>query len=153
MEGAKVNKMIKIGGAAVMIAAAGLAGGCASPGYTARQSEVNSAVTGAVAGGVLGGVLGNNLGDGNNQVLGAALGTLAGAWAGQQYGQGQDNTRHRLESLETQSQTETVMVHNKNGSYTPVVLNKVGFGQYRGPRGEIYTARPSDEQLKQAYGF
>jgi hypothetical protein len=45
------------------------------------------------------------------------------------------------------------MIQNANGSYTPVVLSKVGYGQYRGPRGEIYTARPSEDQLKQAYGF
>ncbi|MCE9613453.1 MAG: glycine zipper 2TM domain-containing protein [Lentisphaerae bacterium] len=142
-----------ISGLVAVSVVAVLATGCASPGYQTRQSEINSAVVGAVAGGVLGGVLGNNVGDGNNQVLGAAIGSVAGGLAGQQYGSGQDNTRHRLESLEAQSQTETVMIQNANGSYTPVVLNKVGYGQYRGPRGEIYTARPTEDQLKQAYGF
>ncbi|HEY8241293.1 MAG TPA: glycine zipper 2TM domain-containing protein, partial [Kiritimatiellia bacterium] len=137
----------------LLVGPALLAGGCASPQYQARQSEFNSALAGAVAGGVLGGVLGNNMGDRNNDVLGAAIGALGGAWVGQQYGQGQDNTRHRLDSLEMQSQTETVMVHNNNGSYTPVVLTKVGYGQYRGPRGEIYTARPNEDQLKTAYAF
>ena len=137
----------------LLVGPALLAGGCASPTYQTRQSEINSAVVGAVAGGVLGGVLGNNLGDGKNDVLGAAIGAASGAWMGQQYGQGQDNTRHRLESLEAQSQTETVMVQNNNGSYMPVVLTKVGYGQYRGPRGEIYTARPTEAQLKTAYGF
>jgi outer membrane lipoprotein SlyB len=134
-------------------AAVALLTGCASPTYQTRQSEINSAVLGALAGGTLGGVIGNNTGDRNNDVLGAAIGAAAGAWLGQQYGQGQDNTRNRLQALETQSQVETVMVHNSNGSFTPVVLNKVGYGQYRGPRGEIYTARPSDDQLKTAYGF
>ncbi len=134
-------------------AAALLAGGCASPSYQARQSEVNSAVIGALAGGTLGGVIGNNTGDRENDVLGAAIGAATGAWMGQQYGQGQDNTRHRLTALETQNQTETIMVNNSNGSYTPVMLNKVGYGQYRGPRGEIYTARPTEDQLKTAYGF
>lgn len=130
-----------------------LMAGCATPQYQARQSEYNSAISGAVLGGVLGGILGNNVGDGKNDVLGAALGAASGAWVGQQYGQGNDQVRHRLNALESQNTTETVMVQNSNGSYTPVMLNKVGYGQYRGPRGEIYTARPSEDQLKTAYGF
>lgn len=141
------------GSLAGMMAVAMLATGCSSPSYQARQSEFNSAITGGLLGGVLGGVVGNNIGDGENQVLGAAIGAAGGAWAGQQYGQGQDNTRHRLQSLESQSQTETIMVTNQNGSYTPVTLTKVGYGQYRGPRGEIYTARPTEDQLRSGYGF
>jgi uncharacterized membrane protein len=135
------------------VAAAALLTGCASPQYGARQSEINSSVAGAVLGGTLGGVLGNNMGDRDNDVLGAAIGAATGAWIGQQYGRGQDNYRHRLDALETQNQTETVMVNNSNGSYTPVVLSKFGYGQYRGPRGEIYTALPTEGQLKTAYGF
>jgi outer membrane lipoprotein SlyB len=127
--------------------------GCASPQYQARRSEANSAITGALIGGTLGGVLGNNVGDGKNDVLGAAIGAAAGAWAGQQYGQGQDMTRHRLDALESANAAETVMINNSNGSYTPVTLTKVGYGQYRGPRGEIYPARPTEQQLKVAYGF
>ncbi|HMP77078.1 MAG TPA: glycine zipper 2TM domain-containing protein [Kiritimatiellia bacterium] len=127
--------------------------GCASPQYQARRSETNSALTGAVLGGTLGGVLGNNVGDGKNDVLGAVIGAAAGAWAGQQLGQGQDQTRHRLDALETANTAETVMINNSNGSYTPVTLTKVGYGQYRGPRGEIYPARPTEAQLKVAYGF
>ena len=138
---------------AVVLVTGLLASGCASPTYQTRQSEINSSVLGAVAGGVLGGVIGNNVGDGKNDVLGAAIGSAAGAWMGNQYGKTQDNTRNRLEALETQSQVETVMIVNSNGSYTPVTLTKVGYGQYRGPRGEIYTARPTEEQLKQAYAF
>lgn len=138
----------------VMIGTAGLLmAGCASPGYQAREREYNSAIGGALLGGTLGGVLGNNLGDGKNDVLGAALGAAAGGWVGQHYGQGQDQVQHRLVALESQNAAETVMVQNSNGSYTPVMLNKVGYGQYRGPRGEIYTARPTEEQLKTAYGF
>ncbi|MCO5045793.1 MAG: glycine zipper 2TM domain-containing protein [Verrucomicrobia bacterium] len=136
----------------VVVVGAG-AVGCASPQYQARRSEANSAIAGAVLGGALGGILGNNVGDGKNDVLGAAIGAASGAWVGQQYGQGQDSTRHRLESLEVANSSETVMINNSNGSYTPVMLTKVGYGQYRGPRGEIYPARPTEEQLKVAYGF
>ena len=127
--------------------------GCANPTYQQRQSEINSAVIGALVGGGLGGVVGNNVGDNKNEALGAVIGAATGAWLGQQYGQGKDNTRIRLESLEAANQTETVMINNSNGSYTPVTLSKVGYGQYRGPRGEIYTALPSQDQLKTAYGF
>ncbi len=141
--------MLQVGSLAAVV----LVSGCASPGYQARQSEYNGAIAGALTGGVLGGVIGNNVGDGQNEALGAALGALAGGWVGQQYGQGQDYTRQRIEALETQNQMETVMIRNSNGSYTPVTLNKVGYGQYRGPRGEIYTARPGEDQLKTAYGF
>lgn len=127
--------------------------GCASPGYSARQSEVHNSIGGAVLGGTLGGIIGNNVGDRKNDVLGAAIGAVAGAWAGQQIGQNQDTTRNRLDALEMSSASETVMINNSNGSYTPVTLTKVGYGQYRGLRGEIYPARPSEEQLKIAYGF
>lgn len=127
--------------------------GCASPQYQARRSEVNSAVTGAIVGGTLGGIIGNNVGDRKNDVLGAAIGAATGAWIGQQYGAQQDMIRHRLEALESANQTETIMISNSNGSYTPVTLTRVGYGQYRGPRGEIYPSRPTEDQLRTAYGF
>jgi outer membrane lipoprotein SlyB len=127
--------------------------GCAGPQYQSRQSEINNAIIGATIGGVIGGVIGNNIGDGNNQVLGAAIGAAGGAWAGQQVGQGQDMTRHRIESLERQSSTTTVMIKNSNGSFTPVHLINIGNGQFKGPRGEIYYGMPSGDQLASVYGF
>lgn len=136
----------------VLTLSAGLTG-CASPQYQARQSEINSGLAGALIGGTLGGIIGNNVGDGKNDVLGAAMGAAVGGWTGQQYGLGQDQVRHRLNSLEQSQSTETVMINNSNGSYTPVALSKVGYGQYRGPRGEIYPARPTEDQLRVAYGF
>ncbi len=145
-----MHMMLKLG----LVTMAGLTmAGCASPQYQARESEYNSSIGGALLGGTLGGVLGNNLGDGKNDVLGVAIGAATGAWLGQHYGQGQDAVRHRLNALESQNTSESIMVNNSNGSYTPVQLTKVGYGQYRGPRGEIYTARPTEEQLKAAYGF
>ncbi len=127
--------------------------GCASPQYQARPSETQSTIAGAILGGALGGIVGNNIGDGKNQVLGAAIGAASGAWVGQQYGQGQDQVRHRLDALESANSAETIMIHNSNGSYTPVSLAKVGYGQYRGPRGEVYPSRPTEDQLRIAYGF
>jgi hypothetical protein len=48
-----------------------------------------------------------------------------------------------------------VVVHikNSNGSLTPVILMKAGVNQWRGPRGEIYNGLPTEDQLKQVYGF
>lgn len=135
----------------ISVLAVGLTG-CATPDYQARQSEMNSTVIGAALGGVLGGVLGNNVGDGRNQVLGAALGTALGGWAGNQYGRGQDGMQNRITALEQAQSTVTVMVHNSNGSYTPVVLRKYGT-QFVGPRGEYYAAQPGEGQLKPVYGF
>jgi outer membrane lipoprotein SlyB len=137
--------------AVVVIAAVGLTG-CATPDRQMGQSEANNTMAGATLGGVLGGVLGNNVGDGRNQVLGAALGALLGGLAGNQYGRGQDTLNNRLTAMEQAQSTVTVMVHNSNGSYTPVVLRRYG-NEFIGPRGEYYTALPGDAQLKPIYGF
>ena len=137
--------------AVAVIAAVGLTG-CATPDRQMGQSEMNNTLLGATLGGVLGGVLGNNVGDGRNQVLGAALGAAFGGLAGNQYGRGQDTTHNRIAALEQAQSTVTVMVHNSNGSYTPVVLRKYGT-QFVGPRGEYYSALPGEGQLKPVYGF
>ena len=137
--------------AVAVIAAVGLTG-CATPDRQMGQAEANNTVAGATLGGVLGGVLGNNVGDGRNQVLGAALGALLGGMAGNQYGRGQDTVNNRLTAMEQAQSTVTVIVHNSNGSYTPVVLRKYG-NEFIGPRGEYYTMLPGDAQLKPIYGF
>ncbi len=49
-------------------------------------------------------------------------------------------------------QTKTVLVNNSNGSHTPVLLEYVD-GKWKGPRGEEYDAFPTNDQLRQAYGF
>ena len=49
--------------------------------------------------------------------------------------------------------TTTIMVENSNGSRTPVELEPLGGNQWKGPRGEIYDGLPTDEQLKEGYGF
>ncbi|MBN1578106.1 MAG: hypothetical protein JW913_16210 [Chitinispirillaceae bacterium] len=49
--------------------------------------------------------------------------------------------------------TTTVMVENSNGSRTPIELEPLGSNQWKGPRGEVYDGLPSNEQLKEGYGF
>jgi hypothetical protein len=47
----------------------------------------------------------------------------------------------------------TVMVANSNGSKTPVRLESMDGGKWKGPQGEIYDAMPTEDQLRSAYGF
>jgi hypothetical protein len=47
---------------------------------------------------------------------------------------------------------KTVMVKNSNGSETPVRVEEVD-GKWKGPRGEVYEAFPTEDQLRSAYGF
>ena len=47
----------------------------------------------------------------------------------------------------------TIMIENSNGSRTPVNLEPMGSNQWKGPKGEIYDGIPTDDQLRQAYGF
>lgn len=49
--------------------------------------------------------------------------------------------------------SKTVTIQNTNDSKTPVRLEQMEDGKWKGPRGEIYDSFPSDDQLRQAYGF
>lgn len=51
-----------------------------------------------------------------------------------------------------QSNTVTVWFTNSNGSRTSIQLTRQG-GWFVGPRGEYYDQMPTNEQLRQAYGF
>lgn len=52
-----------------------------------------------------------------------------------------------------QEESATVPVHNSNGSWTPVILTRVGPGVWRGPKGETYAGIPTEEQLRPNYGL
>jgi hypothetical protein len=47
----------------------------------------------------------------------------------------------------------TILVLNGNGSKTPVRLEELEGGKWKGPKGEIYDSLPTQEQLRSAYGF
>jgi hypothetical protein len=49
--------------------------------------------------------------------------------------------------------TETVWIENSNGSRIPVELRRADGGLFVGPRGEYYMGLPSNDQLRQIYGF
>jgi uncharacterized protein YcfJ len=126
--------------------------GCATQ-QPMGQREQQGTVGGAALGGILGAIIGNNVGDGDNQVLGAAIGATLGGAAGSNYGRSQDQIYTRIEGMEQQINTEVFTINNDNGSQTKVVLQKLPGGGYRGPRGEEYASRPSEEQLKPVYGL
>ncbi len=109
----------------------------------------------AQGGALLGSAIGAGIGalaDGDSQSImtGAAIGGAVG------YGVGNESDKKRMrqdiESVRAQQSTETIWITNSNGSQIPVKLTKSGPG-YVGPRGEYYPTRPTEDQLRQAYGF
>ncbi len=138
------------------VLAAGLAGvvllaGCASPGYQQHQAAYGYGATGAGAGAIVGAMAGNNikgLKTGEGAIAGAVLGSIIGAALGAQ----QDSFSQQIGAVNESATTSIVNVKNSNGSYTPVVIRKVG-NQFVGPRGEYYSAMPTEDQLKAPYGF
>lgn len=137
--------------AGVVVAGAMLVG-CASPQYQQNRSAFNDAAIGAALGAVAGGVIGNNshgaFGNREGMVAGAALGALLGGAMGHQT----DQVNSQLGAVNEVASTVVINVQNSNGSYTPVTLRRAG-NQYVGPRGEYYSALPTEQQLKVAYGF
>jgi outer membrane lipoprotein SlyB len=147
----KTNKMWASTGGAMAVAL--LLAGCASPQGGEFTDQQKYGVGGAAVGGTLGAIVGNNVGNHHNALLGAAIGAALGGFAGSAQGSQQDQTKARLNNIEVQINTTTVLINNPNGSVTPVTLINVGNGQFKGPRGEIYNGVPSAEQLRPYYGM
>ena len=120
----------------------------------ATTSSDQSTALGAGIGAGLGMILGHNLGDGggNDRALGAAAGALLGGAIGRQYGK-QGEMQQQVNYLQQQQFMTTVWIQNSNGSKTPVQLRMTEGGQYIGPRGEYYSAMPTEEQLRKVYGM
>jgi hypothetical protein len=104
-------------------------------------------------------LLGTAIGAGAGQLIGGntqatLIGAGIGAGAGYIIGNEQDKAAQRkaAQTVRTESTTETVWITNTNGSQIPVKLVKDG-PAYVGPRGERYPSKPTDEQLRQVYGF
>lgn len=146
-----MNRMTVLKTAGIVLAGAVMAG-CATPQYQQNQSAFNQAAIGAALGAVAGGVIGNNshgaFGNREGMVAGAALGALLGGTMGHQT----DQVNAQMGAVTELASTVVINVQNSNGSYTPVTLRRAG-NQYVGPRGEYYSALPTEQQLKVAYGF
>ena len=153
--------------------------GCASatPG---QQGALMGSAAGAGLGAIIGHQVGRHTAEG--ALIGAAAGGLGGALLGEStaskycptcgrtYFAGQTYCQFDGTPLKTKGapaaappvqvvqpvpvvpQTVVMNIPNKNGSYTPVNLQAMPDGTYVGPRGEVYTTKPTVEQLKEMYG-
>ena len=111
------------------------------------SNAMNSSAIGGLAGAGIGQLAG---GDTEATLIGAAI----GAGTGYIFGNESDRkkTDARMDNLRNDQNTRTVWITNSNGSQRPVRLAKNGPG-YVGPRGEIYSKLPSEDDLRMVYGF
>ena len=104
-----------------------------------------------IIGSVIGAALGQAIGgDTEATLIGAGVGSAAGYMLGNEADK--RNTNERIETLRAEANTVTVWITNTNGSQIPVTLTKSG-PNYIGPKGELYAALPTQDQLRQVYGF
>ena len=125
--------------------------GCATSDGTGPSSAAKTAGLGTLAGAGLGAIIGHQSG---HTAEGALIGAGAGAAGGYMVGNEKDKAQTQSQINEARAQANTVIinVHNSNGSITPVTLTRQG-NLYVGPKGEQYTALPTEEQLQKIYGF
>jgi len=112
--------------------------------------------TGAGLGALLGGIIGHQSGHtGAGVAIGSVVGGATGAGAGYVVGSNIDKNRQQdaaINQAQQDANTQFINVRNSNGSITPVRLVRQG-NLWVGPRGETYTALPTEEQLRPIYGF
>jgi len=111
----------------------------------------NTALLGSALGAGVGALAG---GDTEATLIGAAVGGGAGYIIGNESDKKKTEARvdQKIESLRAEQGTVTVWITNTNGSKVPVKLTQSG-PNFIGPRGEIYPSMPTEEQLRQVYGF
>lgn len=107
----------------------------------------SSALLGSAIGAGIGALAG---GDTEGALIGAAIGGGVGYMAGSE--SEKKKTRTEMASIRAEQNVVPVWITNSNGSKIEVRLTRDGPG-FRGPRGEYYTTMPTEEQLKQVYGF
>ena len=114
----------------------------------------NEAQSNALLGAGLGvGISAISGGEGSDLATGAAIGAGAGYILGNEADK-QKAQQGSVYSTGTApvSNTTSVWVTNSNGSKTEVKLIRKGTS-YIGPKGETYPTMPTEEQLRQVYGF
>ena len=124
-------------------------------GCTAGTGEQRGTATGALIGAGAGAIAGNNI-RGVSTTEGAIAGAVIGGLIGNTTGKQTDRVnaqQAQINAIQAEQNRTVVHITNSNGSMTPVVLHRVGQGQWQGPRGEIYNSMPTPEQLKPVYGF
>lgn len=132
--------------------------GCATTEGSGPSSAAKTAGAGAVIGAGLGAIIGHQSGEtGKGAAVGAAVGGLGGYAVGNEKDKSAANTQTQAAQAQANAAyhdatTVVINVTNSNGSITPVTLRKQG-NVYVGPKGEQYTALPTEEQLRSVYGF
>ena len=121
-------------------------------------SAQKGAGIGAGSGALIGGLIGNNSGNtAEGAAIGAAIGGLGGYAVGNEMDKGDtedriDEANARAAAAQEAADTVVINIENSNGSVTPVVIRRQGH-VYVGPKGEIYNALPTQDQLRPVYGF
>ena len=110
------------------------------------EAQIGSAL-GALAGAGIGQLAG---GDTEATLIGAAV----GAGAGYMLGNETDKKASVAErdAIRADQNSTIVWITNSNGSQVPVRLANNG-PAYIGPRGELYSRLPTQDQLRPVYGF
>jgi uncharacterized protein YcfJ len=121
----------------------------------------SDAKTDALIGSAIGAGVGQAVG---RNTEGTLIGAAVGAGAGYVIGAQSDKKKAEQERQQQEvyapqqvqaqpiSGNETVWITNSNGSKTSVVLRQEGNYWY-GPKGERYETKPTEQQLKEVYGF
>jgi outer membrane murein-binding lipoprotein Lpp len=121
----------------------------------------SDAKTDALIGGAIGAGVGQAVGrNTEGTLIGAAVGAGAGYVIGSQSDKKKAEEESRQQEAYAQQQAqaqplsanETIWITNSNGSKTSVVLRQEGNYWY-GPKGERYETKPTEQQLKEVYGF
>jgi len=110
------------------------------------EAQIGSAI-GALAGAGIGQLAG---GDTEATLIGAAVGAGTGYMLGNE--SDKKNAIAERDAIRADQNSTIVWITNSNGSQVPVRLAKNG-PAYIGPRGEIYSQLPTQDQLRPVYGF
>jgi len=123
-------------------------GGCETKAQT-------GAVLGTLLGVGVGALVGGSVGDvGAGALIGGAFGAGGGYRVGNEGDKkdAKEQTAYEINQLRQETNTLMINIRNSNGSITPVMIRRQGIN-YIGPKGELYYAIPTEEQLKPIYGF
>lgn len=92
-------------------------------------------------------------GDDSDLLVGAAIGGAGGYWLGNEADKKKaQQTPMATTGTAAQQEIVSVWVTNSNGSKTEVKLRKTATG-YMGPKGEVYSTLPTEDELRPVYGF
>ena len=129
-----------------------LASGCTTTGRGAAIGAGAGTALGAASGAIIGHQSGHT---GEGALIGGLVGAAAGTATGAAVGHANQRNREQdaaIAQAQQDANTQIVNVKNSNGSITPVRLVRQG-ATWVGPRGEVYTSLPTEEQLRSVYGF